>query len=64
MEEDVKPEDEDGVDGRGILRVGCVGVWFGCGEHLNGFWVGTWDRDFHSGTSVVFFSFKNAVRGT
>jgi hypothetical protein len=44
------------------LRVGSVGVWFGCGEHLIGFWVGTWGRGFRYGASIVRFSFKNVVR--
>jgi hypothetical protein len=31
----------------GGFRVGYVGVWFGCGENLLGFWVDTWGRVFH-----------------
>jgi hypothetical protein len=41
MEEDVEPKDEDGVDGRGGFRVGCVCVCFGSGGCLIGFRVGT-----------------------
>ena len=41
MEEDVEPEDEDGVDGQGDFQVGWVGVWFGCGGRLIDIRVGT-----------------------
>jgi hypothetical protein len=39
-----------------------MGVWFGCGGRLLGIWVSTWGRGFRCGASVVYFSFKNAVR--
>ncbi len=40
MEEDEKPKDEDGVDGRGVC--GWDGwVWFGYGGHLIDIRVGT-----------------------